>query len=718
MMTFAKQIGANLEAAEKSKNEMEQTLGEKLRAVALAVQSELDPHIDNVTNEQLIALSKKLDVDNISLWKRTVNDIVVLKSSAPEEINQSSKTWDYWYTAFNQLFDLKSVTVPKGQTLAHYWSGPYQYSTTDPSHVNKWGNYYDGTTDYMINPYVNAQVFLDYENNTGTNSIIRRLLADNPDILEVSGFDPEFFGKPEILKIKKGKIVRNLDVRPVPFGEYKLKDEESDAENVREAVETGQSVTSRSKASGKSLLKSFIPLNNLGKPLVVGVSFDYSSIRASLNHQLFVNCMISLCLVVAAWIVSYVIAGFLIRPLRYILDNVNELAKGKFGSPIAIRRWDELGHLTFSVNTMANNLQSYMGRLKDSAEELRSTKEYLESFFKHTSDAIHVTDLDGKVIQVNDAFETMFGWSSSEVLHHELKHVPDNQMSEYAAIRGRIKQGESITDFETMRQRKDGQFIDVSITVSPIRGNQDEIVAIAEICRNITARKQSDEVIRRTEKLSVIGQLAAGVAHEIRNPLTTLRGFVQLNKQQGSLSPAYLDIMLSELERINFIVSEFLVLAKPQVNRYQPIDIRRLLDDMIALLDSQANLINVKFERLYGNDVPMLVCEENQLKQVFLNVIKNSIEAMEGIGGTITIELDYAPSREAVVIRFIDEGRGISEEDMARLGEPFFTRKATGNGLGLMVSQRIIANHKGTMQITSKQGEGTCVEIRLSTASK
>ncbi|MFC5472241.1 ATP-binding protein [Cohnella suwonensis] len=714
MLTIAKQIGSSLDAAEKSKRYMEESLGEKLRAVALTAQAELDPRADRVSNEQLAALSRKLGVDHISLWKRTPDDIVVVKSSDPNELNLGSKTWDYWYTAFNQLFDLKDVAVPKGLTLPHYWSGPYQYATSDPTRINKWGNYYDGTTDYMINPYVNAQVFLDYENNVGTEALIRRLLQDNDDIIEIAGFDPEFFGKPEIVKIKKGVAVHNLDVRAVPFGQYLLNDGAADVELVKRAASSGEMTITKANIGDKNVMRSFVPIGG-EKPLVVGISFDYGTIQASLNEQLWLYATISLGLVVVSWFASYVLSGFLIRPLRSILNNVNEMAGGKFGSPIEIRRRDELGLLSASVNAMADNLQSYMGRLRDSAEELRSTKEYLESFVTNTSDAIVVTDLDGRVIQANDAFESMFGWSLQEAMNRELRHVPEGYSAEYADIRERIMRGESVADFETVRERTDGRTIDVSITVSPIRSESGEVVAIAEICRNITARKQTEEVILRTEKLSVIGQLAAGVAHEIRNPLTTLRGFVQLNKQQGSLSDGYLDIMLSELDRINFIVSEFLVLAKPQVNKYEDIDVRHLLNDMISLLDSQASLTNVVFETSFGYDVPTIVGDSNQLKQVFLNIIKNSIEAMDQ-GGAIVIELEGEPSRDSVVLRFIDEGIGISDEDLARLGEPFFTRKASGNGLGLMVSQRIIANHKGTMSVSSKLGEGTCVEIRFPVA--
>ncbi|MCD9020913.1 ATP-binding protein [Cohnella silvisoli] len=717
MITIVKQIGTGLDAAEKSKKFIEDTIGEKLRAVAIDAQNELDPHIDRVRNEQLVLLSRKLGVNHISLWKRTANDIVAVRSSDPNEINISSKTWDYWYTALNQLFDQYKVTIPQGQKRDNFWSGPFQIATSDPTKVYKWGYYYDGTTDYIINPYINAQVLLDFENNIGTNALIRNLMKDNVDIVEITGFDPKFFGKPPIIKIKKGKVVQNLDVRDVLFGDYTFKDGKNDVANVQLTARTGEIQTITKTLNGKKVIKSFIPLSqmtpsNKETPYVISVSFNYGVIERILNHQLIIHISIAIGLIVMAWLASYFIAGFLIRPLRHILNNVNEIADGKFGSKIVIRSKDELGLLSERVNTMAHNLQTYMTKLQISAEELRSTKEYLESFVNHTSDAIHVTDMQGFIVQVNKAFEKMYGWSEEEVLHKLLHHIPEELQNEYMAIRERIRLGESVADYETVRYKKDGQSIDVSITVSPIRNERGEIVAVAEISRNITARKQSEEVIRRSEKLSVVGQLAAGVAHEIRNPLTTIRGFVQLSREQGALSASYLDIMLSELDRINLIVSEFLVLAKPQLTHFQLTDIRKLLNDIIALLDLHANSVNICFETRFGPEIPLLVCEANQLKQVFINVLKNSIEAMPE-GGTITIELQYMVSEEIVVVRIIDQGHGISEEDMPRLGEPFFSNKQSGNGLGLMVSQRIIANHKGTMNITSKLGEGTCVEIRL-----
>lgn len=590
MVTIAKQIGTSLNAAEQSKKFMEDTLGEKLRAAAIAAQNELDPRIDYVQNSELITLSLKLGVDDITLWKRSANDIVALKSSDPNELNQGSNSWDYWYTAFNQLFELQEVTVLQGQTLLNYWSGPFQYASSDPSSIKKWGYYYDGTTDYMINPYIDAKEFLDFEDQIGTDALITNLMNNNPNILEITGFNPAFFGEPDHLTLKKGQLVHNLDVRAIEFGKYTYKDKGTDISYVNEAAQSGDLYTTTGVLNGQSVIRSFIPLDE-GSKLVIGVSFDQAEIKHILNRQLLIHCSISVSLILIAWMVSYFIAGVLIRPLRQILHNINEISEGRFGEHLSIKRHDELGFLSARVNIMADNLQEYMGKIRE-----------------------------------------------------------------------------------------------------------------------------TEEVIRRSEKLSIVGQLAAGVAHEIRNPLTTLKGFVQLHQKKGALSDAHLKIMLSELDRINFIVSEFLVLAKPSITQYQLINIQDIIQDMIMLINIEASVNKITFEIQASDEgeIPAVVCEPNQMKQVFVNLLKNSAEAMPN-GGTISIDLKHSEAEGAVIIRVVDTGIGIDEVDLPRLGEPFFTRKDSGNGLGLMVSQRIIANHKGTMDIISKLGEGTCVIIKLPT---
>jgi len=711
---IAKQISSTVEASENARQYMEDTLGDKLRIASLAAKSQLDPDIKNVTNEQLVKLTAQLGVDHITLWQRFGNDVIAMRSSDPNEINMSSKTWDYWHVAFLQLFDKHEVDIVQGQKLKNFWSGPFNFSTSDPSEIRKWGYYYDGSTNYIINPFVNAQVLLDFDYTIGTDAIVNKIIADQSDILEVTGFDLEFYGKDKIIKYKQGIPVYNLDVRAIPFGDYNYQDQSNDFLNIQQVNKTGKGLTVKRNINGVSVIKNFIPIK-MNKNYVFSVVFDQKAIQKPVNQLLVMQFVISLGLVLITMIASYFIAGFMLRGLNQVMRKVNAIATGDFGEVITIRSEDELGLLASRVDTMGNNLNHYTTQLKAAAEELQSTKQYLESFVNHTSDAIHVTDLEGHVIQVNIAFEKMYGWSQEEVLGITLDNVPRDYISSHKELEATVMRGGSVTDYETVRYSKSGDFIDLSITISPIRDELGTIIAIATISRNITSRKQTEEIIRRSEKLSVVGQIAAGVAHEVRNPLTTLRGFVQLHKQTGSLSPAHLEIMLGELDQINMIVSEFLVFAKPQATIYQPVNIIRLVGDIMMLLDSEAKMSNVQLALLAEAELPDVIGEANQLKQVFVNIMKNGIESMTS-GGVLSVKV-ACDANGVIILQFIDQGCGIAESDLLRLGEPFFTKKTSGNGLGLMVSQQIIAAHKGTIVFHSELGSGTCVEISLPTDS-
>jgi two-component system sporulation sensor kinase A len=494
------------------------------------------------------------------------------------------------------------------------------------------------------------------------------------------------------------------------------------------------------------------------------------------------------------------------------------------------------GFFLLVIIFFSNEFSKDITKRKRIEEELRSTKEQLESFINQTADAIAILDLNGQVMRVNHAFEATYGWTSEEVLG---KHIPLFTEKEIQNVKSRLSRGEPIIGFELVRQRKDGASVYISLTLSLIRDAKGEVTAIAGIARDITRsklaeealreseakyrliaenmsdiigvlgtdgkikyispsyqavlgtpppfaetefnrihpedrprvrlsffemmktktacqiecryrhfnenwimldtylspvlgdhdqveqvvfvvrditeRKMAEELLRKSDKLSIVGQLAAGVAHEIRNPLTAIRGFTQL-LQTGKMKEEYISIMLSELDRIELIVNEFLLLAKPQAVIYQQRDVRTLLWNIVALLEAQAIMNNIQIKTKFQDHVPLINCEENQLKQVFINVLKNAIEAMS-TGGTIDIQVLNEAAGE-VLIRFVDEGNGIPEERISRLGEPFYTTKEKGTGLGLMISYKIIQEHQGQIQIISQINRGTVVEIRLPVAER
>ncbi|WP_052702840.1 ATP-binding protein [Paenibacillus beijingensis] len=230
------------------------------------------------------------------------------------------------------------------------------------------------------------------------------------------------------------------------------------------------------------------------------------------------------------------------------------------------------------------------------------------------------------------------------------------------------------------------------------------------IIRDISERKKNEELLINSEKLYVAGQLAAGIAHEIRNPLTSLKGFLQLMSSGRQLGKNYHDIMKSELTRIETIVSELLMLSKPQIYELNYMDVRVIMADTITLLESQAALLGIEIQADLGKSPLWIYGVETQIKQVFINVLKNAVEAMVE-GGSIAITLQ--PINEEIVISIVDCGPGIDEEQLSKMGQPFYTTKEKGTGLGLMVSYKIVDNHNGKINVESELGKGTSFQIIL-----
>lgn len=231
------------------------------------------------------------------------------------------------------------------------------------------------------------------------------------------------------------------------------------------------------------------------------------------------------------------------------------------------------------------------------------------------------------------------------------------------------------------------------------------------IFKDITEERMEEDRVMQSEKLTTAGQLAAGIAHEIRNPLTSINGFVKLLQSTERSNALYFEIIESELKRIELIVNELLVLSKPQGAHVSgPIDVLPILEQIITLMKVQAALKNIEIIPHYP-DVPISVQGEvNQLKQVFINLLKNAMEAMNQ-GGTITVDIMRSGHDVQIIVQ--DEGIGMTPEQIQSLGQPFFTTKDTGTGLGLMITKNIIHNHGGTMNVESIPDHGTTFTINL-----
>jgi len=219
------------------------------------------------------------------------------------------------------------------------------------------------------------------------------------------------------------------------------------------------------------------------------------------------------------------------------------------------------------------------------------------------------------------------------------------------------------------------------------------------------------EELHQKEKLVVVGQMAAAIGHEIRNPLSSLKGFTQLQQERYPNTNDFYPIMIQEIDRINSIVKDLMCLGKPKEIEFKKTGIEEIIAYTLSITQQQAERQGVTVVTTIAGPLLPLDCDEKQLKQVFLNLIKNAIESMP-VGGKIQVHvIDVEKHKMCISIQ--DEGIGIADENILNLGEPFFTTKKDGTGLGLMVTNQIIKDHNGELKIESEIGKGTKVKVML-----
>lgn len=241
------------------------------------------------------------------------------------------------------------------------------------------------------------------------------------------------------------------------------------------------------------------------------------------------------------------------------------------------------------------------------------------------------------------------------------------------------------------------------------------------VLRDVTELREMDMAIQKSARLSMIGELAAGMAHEIRNPLTTIRGFIQLLRdrylsQNLPEIREYSDIVLSEIDRVNSLIHQFLMLGQSRPQKRIWFNLEKLLDDLCPLFENETLMREICLKRFSRRTIPALEGDPDQLKQVFTNLFNNAIQAMEK-GGELIIETDYDPGNQQAIIRFTDTGHGMSEEVLSKIFHPFFTTREDGTGLGLSISHQIVDAHGGKILVDSKPGKGTTVSVLLPTAN-
>ncbi len=348
-------------------------------------------------------------------------------------------------------------------------------------------------------------------------------------------------------------------------------------------------------------------------------------------------------------------------------------------------------------------------------EDLNLLQQFAGTLLQDINLGVLLFDTDYKLIDISDMACRIFGIERGKVINRPLsdmfRELPeDHQPMPKGIFEGVLYRNHALS--WTNNNERYELLVDSNI----LRDHAGCVQGGYVTFKDVTNLRSLEEQVQRNDRLSMIGQIAAGTAHEIRNPLTSIKGFLQMFRntfveREMDKEKSYTDIMLMEIDRINELVNEFLLLGKRKNVNYELVDIPLVLKEIMPIIHSEATLHNITVQQIVTEELPRVIADREMLKQVFLNISKNGIEAMSG-EGVLTVQVKRDVQENKLHIDIHDTGPGIPHFVVDKIFDPFFTTKPNGTGLGLSVCQRIIHDIGGIIRVSSK-GFGTTFTVSI-----
>jgi len=429
------------------------------------------------------------------------------------------------------------------------------------------------------------------------------------------------------------------------------------------------------------------------------------------------------------------VARRIARPVRQLAAGAEAVARGELDQWIAPASSDELGQLALAFNHMTAELRRQRAALEAAHAELRQRfeevaelKGYTDNVMASVTSGIVTLDLDGRVATLNPAAEMLTGLFGSEVSGRYgaevFAHSPEIGEILMETLVGRA----GIANVSLTLRRPNGATLPIEMGTAPLRGLEGKDLGVVGVFRDVTVLRELEEQVRRSDRLAALGTLAAGLAHEIKNPLTSLRtftGFLPRRWDDERFRERFQRVVPRELERINAIVERLLELARPARLDFQPTRLPELLDLAVDLYANELEAKGIEVRREYARDCPLVQADRDALYQAFVNLMTNAVDAME-TGGRLTLRVGWhhggdpmgsprAPAR-SLQVEIEDTGGGIEHADADKVFNPFFTTKAAGTGLGLALTHKIVEDHQGRITLRSTRGAGALFRVVLPVA--
>lgn len=458
----------------------------------------------------------------------------------------------------------------------------------------------------------------------------------------------------------------------------------------------------------KNTIHSFIKIEKMHgftHDWYVGIEIPVNELYEPLNHLLVKYVLMFILVFFITIFTIFKISSFIVTPVQKLVHATSDFAIGKPTPQLETGDYKEIDTLTKTFTVMTKALEERERHGRKSMLILETIDNGVLVFNK---DSLEITTF-------NSTCEHYFGIEKEDaigltilILMRRSKNF--QAFMEQIHIFNMIQDGSESKkiEFECKMNEQTYHFL-TSIMTLPKLNHEEEASEILIVFNDLSEKREMEQQLIRTEKLKAVGQLAASFAHEIRNPLTTIHGFMQLfnefELEKGKKKEHY-KVMLKEIERVNEIIQEMLDMANPKMlSEPKHVKVDTLINEVILLFEQKAMNSNVLID-VQMDETPYFLISGDKLRQVFMNLVKNALEAME-MGGELLVSLTLDREKQLMIIAFSDTGIGMSDETIKKLSSPFFTTKETGTGLGLMTSYRIIDELGGTIKVKSEEGKGT-----------